>query len=363
MSGVGLTLQEQLLEAGKKSVREGIAFARKNYPPNIQPTALGILMAELAKDDFDSIKQVLSELHNDSERAAAVALVADYWVTQNYHELLKYADKSLDTAAKNIVYEYTVEALIKRKQFQDAAEVLKGIPFSASRASAINSLGYQYGVADGGYAIKWLLSLKLPEEVAAASAAVLRGMASSGNVSAMQQFLEQAPASQRPLIEFEIGRTAGIGGLKEIDNQIGDLSKADVVISGLIETLPSNELAAMSERVFAMKNSTAQMQSVATMAARLFESGVQNVITWINSCPGDLQAVAIQGLVSKWYNVDSEALSDWINSLPKGGAKDAALETLTWQLHVSDPKAAKDAASAIQDSGRRNRAFQMLKQR
>ena len=67
-----------------------------------------------------------------------------------------------------------------------------------------------------------------------------------------------------------------------------------------------------------------------------------------------MREFAISHLVSKWYNTDSVALSDWVNTLSKGNDRDTALAALSRLLRTKDRMAAAEVAARISDVRRRS---------
>ena len=349
-----------LLVIGRRDLPEAIEFISHNYPEGGRETAYAFLMAELSKENLEATRLMLPLFRSSTERRLAIGMVADYWAGRDASALLDFADKSLDISTKNDVYEKVTQGLVRRKAYPEASKVIDRMPYSAARTSAIESMGHQFGMVDGFAAGKWALGMKLDEDLQSASKAILRGMASAKDLDAMQKFIEIAPPSMKRYAEHEIGQVAGAMGAEAL-LKLTDSAGSDVVIGGAINSLPLAQLPSMSERVLAIKDKAIRGQTVATYTARLFEMEPRSAIVWVNTTPSDDRPAALGGLVSRWYNTDSEGLSDWINTLQAGRDKDLALSVLVSQLKRTDRKAATEVASAIQDATMKHQAMQSLK--
>jgi predicted phosphoadenosine phosphosulfate sulfurtransferase len=100
---------------------------------------------------------------------------------------------------------------------------------------------------------------------------------------------------------------------------------------------------------------------VAAYVNRLFEEEPHRAFFWIQQCPPELQENATRNFVQRWYNTDSESLSTWVNSLPKGAQRDIALECITQRLRMSDQSKAKEVAAQIDDRAKRDRLLRGLR--
>jgi hypothetical protein len=103
----------------------------------------------------------------------------------------------------------------------------------------------------------------------------------------------------------------------------------------------------------------ASENGLAPNMARQFvdRSGPAAASAWAASLPEAARASAYGGIASKWYEQDSLAASQWVNTLAPGLERDGAAASLSSVAFSDDPGAAFAWAASVSDDSRRTQSL------
>ena len=86
---------------------------------------------------------------------------------------------------------------------------------------------------------------------------------------------------------------------------------------------------------------TGQFREILTSTGSMLAGGdMDQARTWVSSLSPEEQPFAVAGMASQWVKRDPGAATSWIEELPSGANRDAAIMSLVRELEGSDPEAA-----------------------
>ena len=221
---------DEVLALGKSDLAAALEYINRSYDHKTREVVLGRLMMSLAREKLEVIAILASEFTDSIERITAIAMIAEYWAARDISKLLDYADKELNISLRNEVYQRSVECLANRGDFDQAAGVLKKMPFSDKRTNAISALAQKMAIKNPDEALKWYKTFDEPQDAGTALSSLVRTFSGEGNRDSLTKLLELVPPASRGNIEREIGTLMGSEGIAALSGT-SDVNERDRLLS------------------------------------------------------------------------------------------------------------------------------------
>ena len=316
------------------------------------------LVRALCQVKLDDLASYLKQIESGEAREEALGLVAADWAARDPVKLVNYALSHLDGKDKNSVAGTGVQAMIKNKKLDEVSFIIESMPYSKDRSWAIHQLSSSYGRQDLLGAISWADGLHLDEDRVEAYRQLLPYIAEQRGAFGLTEIANrfQDQDLRRNCIQLAVKALAQNDNLNQAVSWVKELPAKERVWAELqlVQTAADRDLAGWTKYVVEGISPGAQGQSIISIAQKQFNKSPSGAADWALSLPVKLQGDAIVTVVTEWYDTDSIALSEWINTMKAGAVKDRALGILASSLSRTDKNAAIDVAKKIGDVGRRN---------
>ncbi|WOO41989.1 hypothetical protein [Rubellicoccus peritrichatus] len=320
--------------------RDSLSNVVSNWVRNDFDQATAYLSSMSLKDRNEIMNRISYSL-GDSDADPQVALA---WIIENT------GGNARTNAMRNIVDR------VSQEDPGMALELLDSLPYGRSYTDAVRNLARNWSGQDPESAYAWLNTLPLGPERENAFRSFSREAA---QLDADRAYVI---ASQMPE-----GRER-----REMLNQVAK-AKAESdprATASWVMSFPDEELrnSAMREVVSAWAESDPQaavhfLQSsnddnlqdnaYRQLAARWGRNDPESAANWVLTLPEDKIEKAVGGVTSSWLDHDMFAASEWVSNLPKGNARQKAVESLVDKVYRIEPDAAFDWALEIEDENRR----------
>lgn len=210
----------------------------------------------------------------------------------------------------------------------------------------------QIGGRDVDRALAWVESLTAVEDRDSALHAMTATLAVNGGVDALNRVLA-GTSNRRTRSQYLRGAASLIieGGAAAADRWIQGLNTQDQedTIAQVIHDASHNDLPKMAHYAFTLSTQGGKKEAAAAYASRLIERSPKIATDWVLRLPVDLRKAGLGGLVSTWYDTDSEQLGEWLKTLPKGTDRDYLLKRIIDRTIGSDHENALALAAQITD--------------
>ena len=351
-----------LINLGRKSVAEAIQFAESEYPPGQKRDDIFLfLIQELSKTDLNVVLKLMSHIEGKTTQRFVQDIVAQNWALTDAQALTRFVLGLRNPALRNDFCSKVVEVLAQKRRFEDAEKILMGMPFSSARSDAIRSIAGNFARSDPQGAIAWSERLPLEEDKSSARKAIINDLVLYQDGDGLLAVLPIALPNERPDILATIGRSLGSRGLSAADAAGLLGSDREMVLAGMAQSARFDDLPQIVAQAKTFENDYAKSALVSTYVARGFDADPEGIRRWVTSCAPELRPFAVRGLVDRWFDVDSTALSEWINALARGTDRDTALDALAHQLMHSDPAEAQNVAASIDNPAAREKMLKIVR--
>lgn len=351
-----------LLVLARRDLQAALAEINAKYTGLDRDRIIGYLLSELGKDRLECISELLPLITNPSERASALILISKEWLIRDPSALTQFVHGQRNGMFKNQFMEWVVQSMGDLGRNRDAAQMLSSMPYSNERSSAIQSVASHYARTDARGAIDWLSSLQLPDEVATAQGSISASLTVNRDLDGLLLFADVAEKHLRPGVLAEIGKLAGEKGIAELQKVVSPQTpEYEQAVVGAMSSVPIEQLTELANQAIRFESQYLKGKAMAEYVGRVFAQDQQQAVQWVKDCPPEIRPAAIQAVVNKWFNTDSMAASEWINSMAPGSDRNVALEALAMNLRRTDKPTAREVASNITDRAKRESLLRSLR--
>ncbi len=355
-------LDHDLLAVGMRDIGTGLAFIEANYPPERRSLARVYLIEEICSGDLSKIPLLIPQLAENDGRSRALGIIASAWVRKDIQAFLSFAS-SLQGTLKNDLLGHAVSALVSENRTTEAVEVWDSMPFSRARSEALLNVVRGLATEDPIDAIDWSTTLNSPEETRNAQSSLGFLFTRTKNTEALERLTQ---TTSHPDVKAQLERQRG-RVLGSTDHEAGtnpfNQPTSEMVKASVISSVPAHLLKQAESVIVELRDPAARSVAVNNYVKRLAEDSPRAAANWALTAPNETRLSAVQTVTRQWYDVDSNQVSEWINGLPSGRERDAALEALVTRLVKDDPHSARDLASSISDAQTRSRILAQLQKR
>ena len=305
--------------------------------------------------DVQLIVRLLADFESQHTRTATLLAFADkHSKLVGYPRMFEEGSIYFAAIEKNLVCTVAIDQAVQAKDYVAADNMLGKMPYSEARDSALSTAALGRASDDAKSALQWASNLPENADRLRAVNVVLEEAGRLRDLSTLQDALKLELDSTR--------RNAVLTTIAGIFAEGADIEMTKSWIRGL----PTNErgptlaaaVNAYKERdmnswidlINEIPDAPGRSAAVSSFTSAFAERDLPATAQWVLTVPADSRRSAIGSLVLKWYNIDSEALSVWATSLPKGNDRDYALSCLAQRLVGVDKSAATEVANAISNS-------------
>ena len=353
----------QVIETGWNDFGRAVELIDANFPRDERDRRVADLLRMLCAERIEFLTDGLQYLAAPT-RASLIDSTTTTWARRDPRRLVSYAEASLTGDARSAALSRAASALGGQGDWALANETLARIPFSRAREQCIRALANAMGGGHVDEALKWIESFELPEERMIAAQAAIGKLKSQMSV---EQLVQMANSTTNDSIRA-MATTAIVEKTldKDVDSalrwavELPAPAKAPAQRQVAEKLARENRIAEATSLALTIQAGEQRSWALDSIGRTLYASGPQAVAAWVATLKGDAQQRAAAGLVGRWYDSDSIAVSEWINRLPAGDTRDRAISTLVSRLATSDPAAALDAAKAIQNPRIKQGALSMI---
>lgn len=364
----GIALPEnpnsEMFAIGKKSVADAFEFIESNYPEEKKIYAKAFLIQELVKERLDLLVSA-EQLIPQTERESTLVAIADHWANRDISAFVQFLQPLKNAELKNSLLAKAAIFLGGSNRFNEARQTIDMMPFSSDRSLAIFNVASAFKGENGSVAIDWAASLPLEEDVVSAKSALGMRFARDRDLQSLVKLASISPTSPDQKIWTDIGRIAGENGAAQLPDVVAITTRSKDVqhkfLLGKLETAPFSEIRALFESAVSVSDVETRDAATSILVRRTFAQDPAAAVQWAINSPPPIRPAALRQLVEKWYNTDSMALSEWANTLNRGGDRDIVLAALARRLWGSNKETAKQIAQSIDNPSVRDHLLDVLK--
>lgn len=352
----------RLLDLAHKDIKNALAFIDLQFPPQEKEHALSWLIGELGKNDLSICKAWIPHLTSSTGRQVAFNMLAEFWIKKDSKALLSFAKNDFEGKSKAEFYRQIIQTMGKIGLFKEASQALNDMPMSDLRLDSIRGLAREYSIRDSALALQWANRFDFAEDRVAAQQSLFTYFSRKGDVQLLEKLATTADPELRNRIAAEIGRISGTQNTSNPQQAFDTTTReGGLRLAGSIQTVPITDLANLSPAIRKITATDVRIQAYDAYIGRLLADGTSKAVDWALASPAESKQMAVHILANRWYQIDSEGFSDWVNKLPDGSVRDGALHAMVQQLSASkDADTARIFASKIQDKLTRESAMRSI---
>ena len=363
-SQVNNTALQKMVDLVPGDLSAAVDFFEHSIPRAQRRDAAERLAWLVCNRTLDEFPRLLAMVKGDDCRQYILSSVSHLWASKSAKTLFDFAARRLDGLNKSYVMGAAVNRLVLSKDYRQAGEMIDLMPFSASRSTVVRDLVTHWAADAPKEVYQWVRSLTLPEDRQIALERLIPKLGAVGDTENLVGIINDSQAPQvRKLALAEIVKSLIKGGDDVFAGEWISRLPADMKDSAVTEIIKlrgGSDIDKWGTIAVAMTDQSARVSALSGLTVSAFKQGPTVATKWLNRLPPDARRPAIGTLVFEWYDTDSIALSEWVNSLPSGQDKDYALEKLATRVQGSDQQAAIQLASQIGDRDTRRRVESSL---
>lgn len=353
-----------LTELATTDLKKALLLAQENSDVKLRQKAVLNIAMRLCAGNLDRLPEILPEIKTGKLREGVVNALASYWANKDPKYGFDFAKTKLGGLDKNMFMQRAAAKVVGEGNFELGALLVEEMPFSAARSSIVFRMANSWAAKDLASAYGWAKTLPLSEDKIAAMKELVRSASNVEDIGTLTNLVNES--TERELRNAGVAKIVQVltSGGKETEalEWLGKLPpdvKAQAQVQ-LVKSLGASDMAKWTAYALQIKDSAAFNSAIESLAGTAFEQGTQSATQWIEKLPDTAKDAAVSSLVYRWYDTDSEALSDWIGTLPFGKQRDKSIEVLADCLSRSDLVAAKEMASKIGDKNTKDRVMTRL---
>jgi hypothetical protein len=354
----------ELADVASVDLARAVKLAEAIPDAKLQRMGVARIAIKLCADRLDRMPELLASLKSVELRATVVSALASEWAVKDPRYAFEFASKALTGVDKNTFMHRSAARIVGNEDFETAAALVGAMPFSDSRSSIVFRLANTWSAKDVSAAYQWAMSLPLPEDRRTALSEIARAAAAAQDMATLVNIANDS--ADRELQNSSIGAIIQVvtttGQAEEAIEWIGKLPKGlqPQAQAQLVASVGGSDVEKWTAYALRIPDTGSANNAIWSLAAKAFERSPSEATRWVQKLPEQVQDSAISAIVHRWYDTDSIALSEWINSLPTGRQRDKSLEVLADRLSGTDVAAAKEVAAKIRDADARNRITKYL---
>ncbi len=342
----------QFIKTG--NIDEAINILQQQTDTRLRQEMLSAIQHDCMGEHFENLAKIIAASKNSNEKGVLLSSIAMSHAGKNPKLLFESASAQLTGDSRNMLQQASIRAalLIGDRVLMDV--LFKQMPFSRQRTALVSEIAINDYRSEGISAFSRVSNFELLEDRIAGATALISTIEGSGNILDMESlvsFLEPISISgwQRA-----VTAVAHLQKKKLNDSDmlawLGTLTgvRRDISMEYYIEQ-SSGPLLDRFNLAKTVKDASSRESLYFNIAVKAASQDPASAAKMILNLDATFRSAAIDGLVYKWFDHDSEALSDWINTLPKGSDRDKAIAATTRSLSGVDKVAAREAAAAIDD--------------
>lgn len=342
---------------------------RSQSDTGVRQNMLTLIIRNGIGKSFENLAKILGSVQDNTEREIALSIIATLHANANPKLLFENASTQLTGNARNRLQYDSVHAAIQMGSAVTVRDLFVKMPYSRERTKLIGEIAIQNYRAEGLSSLQWVSTLELDEDILAGVKALVSSIQFTGNVSDMEGLAsfvkDRSLADWRVAVDLVASMRLKTQSEGEFSTWLSTLNgeQRDRAIDVYIRQAGARagDLSEKFNLAKSIKDQSIRESSYLVIAAQEASRDPVAAAHSILALSDDFKATAIPGLVYSWYDLDSEGLSDWIISLPRGNDRDIAIVALTRSLGRSDPNAARQAASSISDERLRAKTLNSLR--
>lgn len=347
--------------AGEHDVATALALIDKLYGPGPRPHVCARLVRELCSKSLDQLAVYLDLIQDEQSRKMALEAVITEWMKRAPGKLAEIGFAHFKGAELNKLLANSAVGMIARNELPEAVALLDRMPYSIARTHVLERVAIAKGRQDLDFAFEWAGKLPLAEDRSAAYRTLLIEVGSQRGVQGLTSILQtlKDPELRNQCVDLALQHFSGESDMSRAaqwveDLQGGERDRARVL---LLNAVPTGEVEKWTPYALAIESPVARTDALRAIAAKLVANDPKAAGRWTLDLPNDVRDDVVGTVVHFWFDTDSVALSDWINTFSAGSTRDAALWALAMSLLRSDASTALDIAGKITNAQKRNSAI------
>ncbi len=324
-----------------------------------------LLAKELSKLDLANLQYLELIVSAPDDRVGIATTAAAYWAERQIGSLMSYIEGLPTGSLKTSLLTGSAIRLAVVGRFSEVPALVDKMPSGEQRTLVISRIvnNYKGPIVD---LTQWVANLPLAEDQLNAESGLYMTLTRE---SSMEGLFHLAKNTQNANIRNKafgaLGALAGKNDNNRIfvisqDPSIAENDKAEL-LAGAVSKLPIDKGREVTSIIGAWKDNQAKGRVLSEYVGRLVADDPMAAVAFTNGVSPVVEDYVVKGLVSKWYKIDSYALSEWIEQLPRSRKRDTALNQLCYMMKKTDPELARQVAGKITDDRIRSHALSFIK--
>ena len=348
----------------------GSAIALINKQPSgpDRSKLLDIMAAKGLDSSLKTLEVIFSATKDSNERLRMASAIGAKYAQSNPGLLFDEAQRQTSGDARNRLQFIAVHGALLNGSKIELMSLFEKMPYSRERTELIGEIAVSNFRAEGASSLEWLAKMEIDEDCVAGARALMGEVSASGDIAAIDATIEMfqsrsanadwslAVTTAAQMRLKALGREKTLEWIHGLSGEQHDLSLDFYVRQS--EGVSFQEALELAKGIGDNRIREGAYFGVSCQAASRNPEVFSKTVTAIEP---EVRPIAIKGLVYKWFDIDSLALSDWINSLPIGNDRDTALATLSGSLSSSDKRLARQTAGMISEEKHRNRVLEGMR--
>ncbi len=354
---------------GKDDPAAALAWASALSDPERRKTAFRSAFAAWASESPDDAKRSALALAPGEEQDVALAAVVNSTAREDPAQAMEMIAKITGTGTRDLALQSLSLSLIDGivPQTQQAASAIEAMAPGYVRDRVTRWVANKWANADPGAALEWVTAQPLSEGRVAAIQSVVSAWGKHDPRSALGWLLKHEPPTG------ESSGTQGLVGNWLVRNEsealtylrsLPDGKAKDLVLADALQHTASRGAAPRAAELFATTLSVdAQRRASAGVATSWSESDPAAAADWAANI-GDPQASAraCEVVAAAWAQRDLVKTTVWLDRLPAGPARDAAIASFASVASGVDAHGALEWAGAVADRTQRDKVMEKMLQ-
>lgn len=321
----------EALAIAERDVGEAVAYLDLAYPGEQGVLARKHLITALIQNAPEKMQVLLGYLRSREERNSVIAAVAQHLARHSPSRAAAIA--ALITGwEKNLFLSRHVQELSRSGNHHSAANSVKLIEHSESRADAIETITRNWAMVDQPAALEWARRLQEPTERTGALLAIISAIGQKSGPDAVIGFMDEVddPMVRQRGVEEVTRLLVRDGHIKEGLRWLESLS-AELQGPGLLQLAHASAAADPDWWIAyarSLNDKRLGTDLISTAVSRTAEKNPVEAARIVQGLSSDQNTVAVIHLINYWFHADKDGLRKWVESLPQGDLKDKALARL-----------------------------------
>lgn len=349
-------------EIKSKLLKDPIHFLADLKRSGVSQDELASFVSYAVLDKPELLKELIPMLTDPMSRQSALSHIVFNLSRRNRSALLS-SISTLDGIVKNEALGFAITHFASAGLLEDAVNLQQAMPFSSHRNNAILRLAPQLAKRDPERALRWLDDLQPEGEMPIAADQLIKVFRENRDAHSLSKLLDKTTEGfRREMIVQNIVAIANERKDKEmmvyLNSQLDDVEKDYITVAELKFSEPHD---AFLTQVGGIRSERKRLEMVGQyFGTRTAEMPAK----WANvalNVPPAYRGIAIENVIASWLSVDTEAASEWVQSISSPRDRDFAVSAFARGINRVDKSAARTALSWISDEGIRKKTESQIK--